>query len=205
MLNFLFRLFISFIPVIPLYFLANRFLLDDIKIFWFLAYYYLVSALLVNPIFRIFLKFKKLKKYLGKIVIYRRSIWILAWIFSILHLIHFEEGVRLLWIRYYTEKTNYINFFINEISLLWKGSVIGINFYAFWFWLVSFIIMMFLFISSNNLSQKIMWKFWKYLQKLVYPLFILVIIHIYFIWWWKWVYLYPAVVLISLRLYVWLD
>jgi rubredoxin len=76
--------------------------------------------------------------------------------------------------------------------------------YAFWSGLIGIIIMFLLLVTSNNVSQRIVWLWiWKRLQQLVYPLFIVVVIHIYFIGWWKAVYLYPAILLFSLRFYSW--
>ena len=58
----IFRLMISLIPVIPLYFLAKQILSNDVQIFWFLSYYYLIFVLLVTPFSKLLLKIKKLKK-----------------------------------------------------------------------------------------------------------------------------------------------
>lgn len=200
----MFKLFISFLPVIPLYFIAKEILWNDVKIFGFLSYYYLVFTLSITPISKIVLKYKKIKKYSNTIITYRRPLGILAWLFSILHLINFEENIRWLWIKFYSEKISYTDFLLDSIFWWWWESIIWMNFYAFWLWFTWFIIMLSLLFTSNNYSQKIMWvKFWKYLQRLVYPLFIIVVLHIYFIWWWKWLYLYPWITIVFLRLYVW--
>lgn len=206
MIKFLFRFIISLIPVVALYFIANNLLSNDIQIFWFLSYYYLIFVLLVTPFSKLLLKFRKLKRYSNKIINYRRPIWILAWIFSLLHTIHFEENIRNLWTKYYIEKTSYFDFLIDGIFGSWGQSVLWMNFYAFWSWIIGFIVMLALLFTSNDLSQKIMWaKFWKYLQRLVYPLFIIVVLHIYFIGGWKGIYLYPWIILILLRSYTWFD
>ncbi len=202
----IFRLMISLIPVIPLYFLAKQILSNDVQIFWFLSYYYLIFVLLVTPFSKLLLKIKKLKKYSNKLINYRRPIWILAGAFSLMHVLHFEERVSNLWEKYYIEKMWYWDFLINSIFNAWWESIFWMNFYAFWIWIIGFIVMLTLLFTSNDLSQRIMWaKFWKYLQKGVYPLFIIVLLHIYFIWWWKGIYLYPWVILILLRSYTWFD
>ena len=123
-----------------------------------------------------------------------------------LHVLHFEENIRNLWAKYYAEKTGYWNFLIDWIFSSWWQSIFWMNFYAFWVGMIGLIVMIFLLTTSNDLSQKIMWaKFWKYLQRFVYPLFIIVLLHIYFIGWWKGLYLYPWIILIILRSYVWFD
>jgi DMSO/TMAO reductase YedYZ heme-binding membrane subunit len=206
MLQFIIRLIISFLPSIPLYYLAKELLWNDIQIFWFLSFYYLIFALSVTPVFKIWLSIKRFKKYSIKIFNYRRPIGILAGIFSFLHIINFEKNIRNMWTRFYSDDMNYFSFLFDRIFWWWGESVFGMHFYAFWIWITWFIIMVFLLITSNNISQKIMWaKFWKYLHKLVYPLFIIILLHIYFIWWWKGLYLYPWLFLIILRLYVWFD
>ena len=200
------RFITSMIPVIPLYLISKELLQNDVKIFWFLSYYYLIFVLLVTPISKIFLKVQKIKKYSNKIINYRRPIWIFAWIFSLLHLIHFEENIRNMWNKFYIEKMTYWNFLLDWVFAWWWESIIGMSFYAFWWGMIGFIVMITLLITSNDLSQKIIWaKFWKYLQRLIYPLFIIILIHIYLVWWWKGLYLYPGLVLIFLRFFVWFD
>lgn len=206
MFKFLIRFLISLIPVIPLYFIAKELLWIDIKIFWFLSYYYLIFVLLVTPISKILLKFKKSKKYSNKIINYRRPIWIITGILSILHLINFEEKIQNFWSKFYSEEIGYLNFILDGISSGWWENVFWMGFYSFWIWVIAYIIMLALLFTSNNISQRILWaKVWKYLQKLIYPLFILVIIHIYLVWWFKEIYLYPWIFLILLRSYVWFD
>ena len=62
MKKFIFRFIISIISAIPLYFIAKEILSNDVKIFWFLSYYYIIFVLLITPISKLFLKFKKYKK-----------------------------------------------------------------------------------------------------------------------------------------------
>lgn len=206
MTNKLIRFLIILIPIIPLYLIGKELLWNNEKIFWFLSYYYLIFVLLVTPVSKLFLKCKKIKKYSNKIINYRRPIWILAWLLAILHLINTEENIRNLWLKFYIDKTSYIDFLLSWIFWWWWESIIGMNFYAFWWWVIGFVIMTVLLITSNDISQKIIGaKFWKYLQRLIYPLFILVIIHIYFIWWWKGLYLFPWLILICLKSYIWFD
>lgn len=77
---------------------------------------------------------------------------------------------------------------------------------AFWVGLVGFVVMMALLITSNDLSQRILgMRAWKYVQRAVYPLFLLAVAHIYFVGGWKGLYLYPAVILIVIRFWSWFD
>ena len=204
--KFLFRLIISFIPAIFLYFLSiELFPNNELKTLWFLAYCYIIFALLITPIAKIFLKFKSIKKYLY-IIKFRRAIWILAWFFSLLHLMDFEENIRTYWSGSYSQEKSYSTFLFDEIFSWWGVDVIWMNFYGFWLWMIWIIITIILLIISNDLSSKIIWaKIWKNIQKLVYPLFILLVLHIYFVWWLEWLYLYPAIFLILFRLYVFID
>ena len=101
---------------------------------------------------------------------------------------------------------SYSDFLFSEIFSSWGDNVLWMSFYAFWLWLIGFVIMIFLLITSNDFFQRIMWaKFWKYLQRGVYPLFIIIVLHIYLIGWWKWLYLYPGLFLIIFKSYVWFE
>lgn len=206
MLKFLLKLFISLVPIIILYFIGKEILSNDAKITWFLSYYYLVLVLLISPLAYVFYKFKFLKKYSNLVTSFRRPIWIITWLLALFHGFKFEEKIYKLWEKYYSSKMSFFDFIYDWIFNSSNGTVLGMNTYSFWFWFIWIIIMLLLLITSNNISQKILGaKFWKYLQKLVYPLFILVVLHIYFVGWWKWLYLYPAVTIVLLRFYSWFD
>ena len=206
MLKFLLKLSISLIPMIILYFIGKEILSNDAKITWFLSYYYLVFVLLISPLAYIFYKFKFLKKYSNLVTSFRRPIWIITWFLALFHGFKFEEKIYKLWEKYYSSKISFFDFIYDWVFNSTTGTILGMNTYSFWFWIIWIIIMFILLITSNNFSQKLLWaKFWKHLQKLVYPLFIIVVLHIYFVWGWKWLYLYPAILIVLMRWYTWFD
>lgn len=206
MIKLIYRLIVSSLLIIPLYFYWKNILSNNIQVAWFVSYYYLIIVLLISPITYIFYKIKKLKKYTNIIRLYKRPIWIVTWLLSFLHLIKFEENIYSMWEKFYSSKVSFLNFLIDSIINNNGSSILWMNYYSFWLWLIWFIIMMTLLITSNNISQRILWaKIWKNIQKLIYPLFIIGILHIYFMWWWKWVYLFPALILILSRSYVAFD
>lgn len=206
MYKFTVKLIIASLLLIPLYYFSKEILWNAVKISWFLSYYYLVLVLLISPIVYIFYKIKFLKKYANLLTSFRRPIGIIAWLLAIFHGFKFEERVYFMWEKYYSSKSSFVEFLYNSIFYSYNWTILGMNTYSFWFWLIWIILMFVLLITSNDFSQKILGaKIWKKLQKLVYPLFIITVLHIYFVWWWKWLYLYPAIILILIRFYVIFD
>jgi NAD(P)H-flavin reductase/rubredoxin/DMSO/TMAO reductase YedYZ heme-binding membrane subunit len=206
MLKFILKLFISSVPIIILYFIWKSILWNDVKITWFISYYYLILVLLISPISYIFYKFNLLKKYSNLVVSFRRPVWILTWIMALTHWFKFDERVYSMWEKYYSEKTTFLNFIYDGIFNGATWTILWMNSYSFWFWFVWIVIMLILLSTSNNFSQKLLWaKVWKYIQRLIYPLFIIIVLHIFFVWWWKWIYMYPAIILVLSRLYVFFD
>ena len=206
MLKFILKLLMSASLILPLYFFGKFILSNDVQISWFLWYFYLIFVLLVSPLSYIFFKLVFLKKYSNSLVSFRRPLGIIAWCLALFHGFKFEERIYALREKYYTDQMSFASFLYSSIFESTTGTILWMNVYSFWFWFGGFVIMMLLLATSNNISQKILWaKIWKYIQRLVYPLFLLVVLHIYFVWWWKGLYLYPALVLICARSYVWFD
>lgn len=206
MLNFLKKIWIGLIPAVWLLIFWKWYLWTEIKVFWFMSYYYFIFALLISPI-SFCLRKVKISKTVGiKIISYRRALGVITGLFVFLHVTHFEERVYSLWKKYYLEDMSYIDFILESVSRWYGKDILWMNFYAFIFWIISFIIITTLLITSNNFSQKKLWgKLWNKLQKLVYPLFIILVLHIYFIGWWKGIYMYPAIFLIMIRIYVFFN
>ncbi len=197
---------VSLLPAIPLFLFWNWYFWDEMKVLGFVAYYYLVLTLFISPLSSILRKKMLHKKIAIKILPYRRIFGIITSVFAFLHAIHFEERVYDLWQKFFIEKQSYTEFIIDWLTRWFAQPIFWMDFYAFLFGIISITILFMLFITSNNLSQnKLWWKLWKKIQKWVYPLFIILVLHIYFIGWWKWLYLYPAIWLIGLRLYIWFE
>jgi len=204
MKNIYIKLVIAFLPSIGLYFWGLNILFNDTQILWFLSYYYFLWALFITPLAYIFTQINRLKKYSNIIVSYRRPVWIMAWVFALMHMFKFDQKIYELWLKFYSPEQSLISFIFEGIMNPQSWAIFGMPSTSFWAWVMWIIIMFVLLITSNNISQKILGlKVWKWLQRCAYPLFLIIVIHIYFIWWWKWVYLYPAVALFAVRLYSW--
>ena len=200
------KLIFSLIPIIPLYvwgvFLVTS---DPVHIFGFLSFFYFFFTLLVSPIAYILWKHKHLKRHVNTLISLRRPLGILTWIFAIMHMVKFYQHVWKIYEKFFASSQSLFEFIF--ISLSWsEWNVFWMNTIAFWLGALWILVMIVLLITSNNYSQKLIGsKNWKRLQTLAYPLFIIMIGHIYFIGWWKWAYLYPAIVLFLLRWYTWFD
>ena len=130
------------------------------KEFWEYSFDLLIFILIFSPLSKILPRIQ----ILNKILILRRSIWIIIWSFLIAHFI------------WYILVNN-----INIFSFL-KDNIF--NYYSFLFWWIWwFIFMLFPFLTSNNLSQKILKRKWIIFQKMTHWFFVFWVIHIYFLKW----------------------
>ena len=200
------KAFIALLPSIPLYIWGVYLVTSDpVHIFWFLAYFYFVLTLAVSPLWYIFTKILSLKKYNNSLVSLRRQLWVFTGIFALLHTINFYETVLWFYEKFFASSQSLWEFIIIGLSGV-QWNVFWMNILSFWFWTLWIIVMLCLLITSNKYSQKVLGvKNWKRLQQCAYPLFLIMVAHIYFIWWWKGAYLYPAILLVVLRVYTWFD
>ena len=147
--------YLVYISLISLLIFINPKMYKD---FWEWWMNLLLMILFISPLYKIFPKFK----ILSKILILRRQIWIIIWFFILSHLV------------WYILLNN-----VNILELL-KNNIINYNSYLFW-WIWWTIFMIFPFITSNNLSQKILKNKWKIIQQFTYLFFIFGSIHIFLI------------------------
>jgi len=195
----------AFLPTIPLYFWWVYIVTSDpVHIFGFLAYFYLMITLSVSPISTILRRWWNMK-YAISLTLIRRQLGILTWVFAFLHIFKFYERVWNMYLEFFSQDQNLFQFLL--VSLQGKnGTIFWMDTWAYSMWTIGIIIIIALVLSSNNYSQKLLGgKKWKRLQRLVYPLFLIVVLHIYFIGWWKGAYLYPALFLILMKTYVYFS
>lgn len=148
-------------------------------LFWKIAYYILLIIMFSRPLRDIF---PKLLKFLNKIVLIRKELWIIVWTFAIAH-----------WIWFFIDTDSWV-------SMIIQWSFWTIDSFLVW-WVVAFFVSIPLLFTSNKFSLIKLWKYWKKLQYLAYVMFITTILHIYLIWWkslifWLvliWVYLFVLV------------
>jgi len=130
------------------------------KDFWEYSFNLLIFILIISPLSKILPRIK----ILNKILILRRQIWIIIWSFLFAHFI------------WYILQNN-----IDILNFL-KQNIFNYSNFLFW-WIWWFIFMLFTFLTSNNLSQKILKRKWIIFQKMTHWFFVFWILHIYFSKW----------------------
>jgi len=206
MKNIYLKILLAGLPSIPLFILGINILENTVQVLWFVSYFYFIITLSLTPlVYIVRKKVSFLKKYCIWWILLRRQFGIFTAVFALMHMSKTLEKIWELYTKFFAAQQSIFDFVLTEISRFW-GDVFWMPFMAFWLWVIWIFMLILLLIISNNYSQKILWgKNWKRLQRLTYPLFLIIVAHIYFIGWWKWVYLYPALILILLRLIVLLD
>lgn len=117
-----------------------------------ISFLYITFSLLVTPIISLF-DFQRLLPW-------RRVFWVISFLLAIAHF----------FIYFYLEKLYSNTFFVAEHFK--QSDVIT--------WIVGFILILILWLTSNNFSvKKLKWT-WNQIQSLAYPLFIIVAIHVAF-------------------------
>lgn len=206
MKNIYLKILLAGLPSIALFILGINILENPVQVLWFVSYFYFIITLSLTPlVYIVRKKIPFLKKYCIWGILLRRQFGIFTAVFALMHMSKTLERIWELYTKFFATQQSIFDFVLTEISRFW-GDVFWMPFIAFWLWVIWIFILILLLITSNNYSQKILWgKNWKKLQSLTYPLFLIIVAHIYFIGWWKGIYLYPALILILLRLIVFLD
>lgn len=115
----------------------------------------LLLILFVRPFRDIFPKFRPF----SFIMIFRRELWILAWIFAIMH-----------WVWALLEKEGF-SMLLDKNTWILSGYL--------WWGILAWIVTLPLLLTSNNFSLKKLWfKNWKLIQRLAYLMFLFTAIHI---------------------------
>lgn len=129
---------------------------------WDIAWWSVFFVMAIRPIADLFPKYLIFRRLL----VFRNWLWILSSSVILSHI----------WLNIYN---NYVNFWTTFFDYLQ-------NYFTFknWSWTKIFprlseVTALLLFITSNNISQRILWVWWKRLQKLAY---------VYFLAWWIYIY-----------------
>jgi DMSO/TMAO reductase YedYZ heme-binding membrane subunit len=67
----------------------------------------------------------------------------------------FDQKIYELWAKFYAEEQGFISFVFDSVFNKTGSDILGMNMYAFWSGLIGIIIMFFLLVTSNNVSQRI--------------------------------------------------
>lgn len=122
---------------------------------WDVAWWSVTLLMLIRPLADLFPKYLILRRF----VVLRQGLWILS---SSIILTHF-------WLNYYSYSTNFNMSFAEYFGpYLTIAKWSGMNFLA----RLTEITALVLFLTSNNISQKLLWVCWKRIQKLSYIYFI---------------------------------
>ncbi|EKE29247.1 MAG: ferric-chelate reductase / rubredoxin [uncultured bacterium (gcode 4)] len=150
------KYFLAAIPWMILYFLFDYTHTWEINLalrdFWRVAYLYIIFSLAITPLLKLGMS--------QKLLPYRRVMWILSFYMALVH-----AGIY-----FYLEYVYSHTFFVSE-HFMEMDIITGV---------IAMIIMIFLWITSNNYSVNLLKEFWKKLQSLAYPLFVIVAIHVAF-------------------------
>lgn len=130
------------------------------------AFLYLILALSISPLIT-FIKHKKISELL---ILLRKIIWILSFIFFLKH------GLEYFSMEYLFAMNS--SPVVGYRSYVWKNLLVR---YDAWTGIVAWILMLLLWITSNRFAVKYLsWWWWKKVQSLVYPAFLLSSIHVAF-------------------------
>lgn len=159
--------------VIPSFFINHSFMLEHLwesnlylRSYWRIAFFYFALALCVSPLLKI-LKYEKGREYL---ILSRKVFWILSFIFFLKHWLEYFASEYIFQAQYHANVPYLVYVYDN---LLVRTDALS--------WVIAWILMFLLWITSNKISVKLLsWKWWKSLQSTVYPAFLISVIHVAF-------------------------
>lgn len=159
------------ILVIPSFFINHNFIIEHLwesnlylRSYWKIAFVYFALSLIISPI----LKFIKNVNLRDILILSRKIFWILSFIFFLKHWLEYFSIEYIFQSSYHTD-TSYFSYVYENLLIRYDALS----------WVIAWILMLILWITSNKISLKIFWwKLWKNIQSLVYPGFIISIIHI---------------------------
>ncbi len=168
-LQFIFHICVLVLPAV---WLVHYFILATIggtglylRAYGKIAFLYLVLALSISPL----LTFIKNKKISELLILMRKVIWILSFIFFLKHGLEYFSMEYLFAIKH--PALWYWDYVRNNLLVRRDAST----------WIVAWVFMIFVWITSNKLSITLLsWSLWKKVQSLVYPLFLISSIHVAF-------------------------
>ena len=157
-----------------------------IRVTWKLAFLFLSLALIITPLSTMFWLEHK-----NKFIFIRKVLGIITFLFFIVHFFHYleEETYSYFW------DLSLLAYILKNLAVRYDAII----------WIFAWIIMIILWVTSNKLSQKILWKAWKWLHYLVYPMFLISMLHIAFAWRFDSYYAWLFIVVVSMRFFVYLK
>lgn len=159
---------ISVLVLIYFYQTYSGWLNLELRVTWKITFTYLWLALVISPIIKIL----KIKRFAWNLIMLRQIFWIYSFIFLLKHLLLYV-WVEFEFYKLYSDNSWFLWYYIKNMSVRYDVIL----------WTIAFIPMCLLWVSSNKLSVQFLGlKVWKSLHTLIYPTFILAMIHIAFAW-----------------------
>ena len=166
-------IFLLSVFLLPSFFINHYFIIEHLwesslylRSYWKIAFLFFALALLVSPILNSF-KDIKIRDYL---ILSRKIFWILSFLFFLKHWLEYFSSEYIFQVQYHN-KIPYFQYVYE--NMLVRPDAIS--------WFVVWVMIFLLWITSNKISVKLLsWKRWKVLQSLVYPAFLLSVIHVAF-------------------------
>jgi rubredoxin/NAD(P)H-flavin reductase len=185
------------ILILPWIFINHHFLLEHLwennlylRVYWKVAMFYFALALIISPI----LEFIKNWKYRKKLILSRKILWILAFIFFLKHWLEYF-GIEYIFQNKYHWETPYLTYVLDNLLIRYDALS----------WVVAWILMLVLGLTSNKFSVKFLWKKWKKVQSLVFPAFLISAIHVAFASKFDEFYIFLISLVVILRLVAYLN
>ncbi len=147
---------LAIIPWIILYFLFDKTHIWEINVLlrniWRISFLYIALSLSISPLIKITGN--------QKLLPFRRAFWVLSFLLAFAHAyIYFKAEYDYNWSIFWPKQFEY-------------ADVVT--------WMIALLIIIVLWITSNDFSVRILKTFWKKIQVFAYPLFVLVSIHVAF-------------------------
>lgn len=159
---------------------------SSLRASWKVSYLFIIASLSVSPIINIFKNIEKKDIF----IMLRKIFGIISFVFFLKH-----------WIEYFIMDYYYEQYSYPVLTVI--ASIIE-NVFArtdVFIWIFAWIIILLLWLTSNNFSQLFLWvKNWKILHKSAYLLLFVVLLHIAFASRFDWFYTLLFLFLISMRL-----
>lgn len=154
------------------------------------AFFYLAFSLSISPLITI-LKWK----WTNTLITIRKYSWILSFLFFVKHWVDYLLIEYWFYNMYYQNTTTFLLYFIKNLNTR-TDVVLGLMWWTF---------MTLLWLTSNNFSYMFLGKLWKALHTIVYPTFLVAMVHIAFAWRFDELYAVVFTVVVWLRFYVYLN
>jgi len=149
-----------------------------IKLLSIFSYYVLPLLLVILSVFfpnkDLFVAFWNISLYLLIFIVFIKPIWV---VFDIMFIKKFLYLRKQLWVMTFYFALFHSIWFMVVRNLFDINSYVWVDSFLFW-WLVGFIGMFILAITSNNFSVRLLKRNWKRLHYLTYPVLFAVLLHV---------------------------